>query len=355
MAHELSIRANGKAEMAFVGETPWHGLGQSVTKGASIGVWAKEAGMDWEAKEAAVLYDAGTGRRLVADAGDWRSVESHKVIFRGDTGLALGVVGSRYNIVQPRAVLEFFREMTEQGGWHIHTAGVLREGRKLWAMATNGRVDTVAGKKSDQLLRQVLFATSLDGSMKTVVKPCATVVVCGNTLAMALGESGKTVTVSHRSVFDADAVRRALGLVDNSFDTFLAKAKEMADTPIEMAEALSVLQRVFNNGKPAEPAVKVNTSWMGKLSDLADNVGEQEPEEKEARSMGRVLELFDGAALGAGKAGRAGTRWGLFNAITQHVDHEMGRTPDTRIDSAWFGRGDTFKQVAYQALAAEAA
>lgn len=38
MSHDLSLRANGSAEMAFVGNTHWHGLGQSVNKGASIGV-----------------------------------------------------------------------------------------------------------------------------------------------------------------------------------------------------------------------------------------------------------------------------------------------------------------------------
>jgi phage/plasmid-like protein (TIGR03299 family) len=345
MAHELSIRADGRAEMAFVGETPWHGLGQQVSKGASIETWRRQAGMDWEAKEAPVVYDAGIGRNLAGDAGDWRSVDSSKVLYRSDTGAALGIVGSGYNPVQPAEVLEFFRDIVAAGGWYIHTAGVLREGKKLWAMATNGQVDLVTGKKSDSILRQVLLATSLDGSMKTVAKPCATVVVCANTLNLALGEHGKVVTVSHRSQFDAAAVKRALGLSSSSFDEFLANARRLAETPIRMDDALEVLHKVF--GKPAPEAVtKVNTAWMGKLSELMeDPPQEDEPEEKVARSAGRVLELFDGAALGAGKAGRAGTRWGLLNAITQHVDHEVGRTPDTRIDSAWFGRGDTIRRL----------
>jgi hypothetical protein len=30
----------------------------------------------------------------------------------------------------------------------------------------------------------------------------------------------------------------------------------------------------------------------------------------------------------------------------------MGRTADTRLDSAWFGRGQAFKDAALQALAA---
>ena len=30
MAHQITIRENGYAEMAFVGDTPWHGLGQQL-------------------------------------------------------------------------------------------------------------------------------------------------------------------------------------------------------------------------------------------------------------------------------------------------------------------------------------
>jgi len=33
MAHELTI-INGKASIAYVGATPWHGLGQRLTEGA---------------------------------------------------------------------------------------------------------------------------------------------------------------------------------------------------------------------------------------------------------------------------------------------------------------------------------
>ena len=202
MAHELSLRDNGSAEMAFVGSTPWHGLGQSVTKGASIGVWAKEAGLDWTALEAPVVFDAG---------GSLQRFDGSKVIYRSDTGLPLATVGSRYEIVQPSAMLEFFRDMTEQGGWHIHTAGVLREGRKLWAMASNDQFSQV-GKK-DSIGQNLLLATSLDGSMKTVAALTAVRVVCANTLALALGTgTGDRVEVSHRSVFDPRGIKRTLGV-----------------------------------------------------------------------------------------------------------------------------------------------
>lgn len=361
MAHELSIRASGKAEMAFIGgETPWHGLGQAVTKGASIGVWMKEAGMDWEAKEAPVLFApeiTGSGRASAKHSP--AEVTSHKVLYRSDTCEPLGIVGAGYKAVQPAQVLEFFREMTEKDGWFIHTAGVLRGGRKLWAMATNGDIQTMKlpgklkGTVTDQVINQLLFATSLDGSMKTVVKECSTVVVCANTIAVALRERGKGVVVSHRSVFDEQAVRRALGLANGEFLRFMALAREMAEEPVRMDEALEVLNGVFGvRVKKIAPKV----DWLGgDLSAFAEDAEEPESEEKEARSVGRVLELFDGAGLGAGQPGRKGTKWGLFNAVTQYVDHEMGRTADTRMDSAWFGRGESFKESAFAALAGEEA
>jgi phage/plasmid-like protein (TIGR03299 family) len=350
MAHELSIRTNGKAEMAFVGETPWHGLGQSVTKGASIGVWMKEAGMDWEAKETVVQYADYNKPSPQLGLPVMRKVESHKVLYRSDTGEPLGIVGRDYKVVQPAQVLEFFREMTEEQGWYIHTAGVLRGGRKLWAMATNGEVETIGGKKGDQVINQLLFATSLDASMKTVVKECSTVVVCANTMAVALREKAKGVVVSHRSVFDERAVKRSLGLARGEYERFLHHARMMSEEPIVLDEALDILNGIFGVVKK-EAKAKPTLDWVGGDLSYLNEVAEAEPEEQEARSVGRVLELFNGAGLGANKPGRRQTKWGLFNAVTQYVDHEMGRTLDTRMDSAWFGRGESFKEEAFKALA----
>jgi hypothetical protein len=36
-----------------------------------------------------------------------------------------------YQVVQPRIVLEFYRDLTEVSGYELETAGVLKEGRKF--------------------------------------------------------------------------------------------------------------------------------------------------------------------------------------------------------------------------------
>jgi len=54
------------------------------------------------------------------------------------TKTPLSVVSSRYQVVQPREILEFYRDLTEVGGFELETAGVLKDGKKLWALARTG-------------------------------------------------------------------------------------------------------------------------------------------------------------------------------------------------------------------------
>jgi len=66
----------------------------------------------------------------------------------------------------------------------------------------------------------------------------------------------------------------------------------------------------------------------------------------DSRAYKKVLELFDGKAMGSDLPGTYGTRWGLLNAITQFVDHERGHNTDTRMNNAWFGEGNRLKSEA---------
>ena len=339
MSHEINIRANGKAEMAYVGETPWHGLGQSVTKGASIDVWRREAGLDWEAKSAVVQYHNEDGLLLPFNA--------RKVLYRSDTCQPLGDVSEKFKVVQPADLMEFFRDLTEAGGWHIETAGVLRGGAKIWALADCGIEGSVA--KRDKVKGKLLVATSLDGSMKTTAKFTSVRVVCANTIAVALNtELEGQVTISHRSHFDPEEIKESLGISVDSFKLFMHKCEEMAETPVSLDEATEVLRNLF--GQPTAKEIKETSSdyeFQKLMSQFTDAPGQKL---REQRSVSRSLALFGGEGMGSMLPGSPGSRWGLLNAITQHVDHEMGRTADTRMDSAWFGRGDEIKRAALEAL-----
>lgn len=332
MAHELARRADGRAAIAFVGDVPWHGLGQPLTKNADLETWRREAGLDWEALEAPVT------------AGEFGLAKDYKAIVRSDNRKVLAIVGSKYQLVQPGEVLDFFESLIHGAGWYMHTAGVLKEGNRVWAMATNDQVEKVG--KGDDVCNNLLLATSMDGSMRTMVTETSIRVVCNNTLSYAVSDSERRRTgmkISHRQAWDPDAVKAIMAMRSDNFKTFIQASQRMAQTGISLADTRVVLHRIFKTD------VQPNTSWLGSL---ADRKASQEL--SESRGFRSVLALFQGEGRGSALKTSKGTVWGLLNAVTEYVDHYMGNTDDGRLDSAWFGRGAEIKNRARDQLVAYA-
>jgi phage/plasmid-like protein (TIGR03299 family) len=128
--------------MAYVGETPWHGLGNQLTPKQPLEVWVQQSGMDWQIKESPVRFMAESAGNL----GAIHSFPEQKVLYRSDSKAALSVVSQRYKIVQPREILEFYRDLTQLSGYELETAGVLKGGRKFWALARTGQSTALKGR-----------------------------------------------------------------------------------------------------------------------------------------------------------------------------------------------------------------
>ena len=316
MAHELAQ----SSDMAYVGNTPWHGLGNQLPKNQPIEVWQKAAGMDWDIKQTEVLFNSASGNggnmlnlRLNSDA---------TVLYRSDTLEALSVVSARYKVVQPHDVLEFYRDLVSVGGFELETAGVLKGGKKLWALARTGQETVLAG--GDKVKAYLLLATSCDGSLATTAQFTSVRVVCNNTLQMAVGDNKGAIRVPHSTIFDPLAVKRSLGLGMSSWDKFSESIKAMSQRPVNKFEVMSYLVNVL--GDPEVPL-------------------QDQPNQKAIQT---VYNLYSGEGKGSNLSAANGTVWGLVNGVTEFVDtHRRARNQDYRLDSAWFGQGAQIKQKAF--------
>lgn len=65
-------------------------------------------------------------------------MDDRYVLARSDTQAAPSVVSGDYHIVQPKGMLEFYRDLMDLYGYRLDTAGALDGGRKLWALARTG-------------------------------------------------------------------------------------------------------------------------------------------------------------------------------------------------------------------------
>jgi phage/plasmid-like protein (TIGR03299 family) len=319
MSAEIYTLNNGKKSMAFVGQTPWRGLGQKLTENAPLEIWRSEAGLNWSILESDINYQTRDGQNL--------TIPDQRALYRSDTSESLSIVSDRYQIVQPADVLEFFRDLTEQYGFILDTAGSLKGGRKFWALARTGMDLTLKG--GDKIGNYLLLATSCDGSMATTGTFTSVRVVCQNTLSAALSHANNAVKVRHNTKFNADQVKDSLGIVRTAWDEFGDIIELMSDVPVTPKQSAEVIYNLFKT-PGAESINDESTRTKNIIRDVWRSV---------KTSPGANLPSADGKA------------WGLLNGITHYIDHEQNsRSTDNRLNNAWFGKGNQIKNEAFEVI-----
>ncbi|WP_338840873.1 DUF932 domain-containing protein [Acinetobacter lwoffii] len=333
MAHQLE-------QMAYVGETPWHGLGNQLTQNQPIEIWAQQAGMDWRIESSNVSYMAQNER--------CQSIimpyEEQRVLYRSDTHAPLSVVSQRYQEVQPMEILEFYRDLTEQSGFELETAGVLKGGKKFWALARTGQSTALKGK--DVSNGYILLATACDGTLATTAQFTNIRVVCNNTLAIALrgqSSSAGVVKVPHSTKFDADKVKQQLGISVRAWDEHMYEMKQLSQRKVTQGEAAAFFDAVFNNTSMSAADQEENIIQF--YRNIATPTPAKEKSEPNGRAMTKVMDMFNGQGRGAELSSAKDTAYGLLCSITEFADHERrAMSTDHRLDSAWFGAGAALKQ-----------
>lgn len=322
MTAGITVRRNGKAEMAAVeGVQVWWesdaAKPQRVKRGVSIEDMQVAAGMDWQIGRSRVRYGEGKSQLT------W---EDHHVLFRKDTKAPLGLVSPAYRVVQPRQILEMFREVTSAGGATLETAGTLFGGRKFWCMARldGAREEVSAG---DLVLGYLLGITSADGSQRTTLTETTVCVVCNNTAQAALGERGTRIAIGHRTEMTAEvmaSMTERLADSGKNFKAYTEAARALAKSRINLIDAEAFVESLLRDQKLA----------------FAEDI-------HQSKGFQSIMRLFNGGQLGANLKGRQGTVWGLLNAVTEHVDHHIvAKDASLALDSMWFGRGDALKSAA---------
>jgi phage/plasmid-like protein (TIGR03299 family) len=294
--------------MAYAGEVPWHGLGTKVPADLTPEQMLQAAGLDWEVNKVDLTY------------GDGLIVPGKKGLVRSSDGAYLDTIGDDWNPLQNSEAFEFFNDFVMAGDMEMNTAGSLEDGRRTWALAKikDAVFETV---KDDLTECFLLFSNPHKYGMSITVMMTPIRVVCNNTITMALnGASEHMVKINHRNEFDADAVKETLGV-----------AKDKLDTYKEAAQFLSTKNYTKNS----------IVEYFNEVFPFTANKRDNDMSRNTKLAM-EVLDTQPGAEYGRG------TFWQAFNTVTYLTDHELGRSNDTRLTSAWFGANRKKKIVALE-------
>jgi phage/plasmid-like protein (TIGR03299 family) len=309
MAHQVET-------MAYAGETPWHGLGVPVTNDLTPAQMMEKAGVDWTVHEC---------ESFVEFNGD-RIPTGQKALVRSTDSKVLTNVGENWNPVQNEQAFEFFSEYVFAGDMEMHTAGSLRDGQMVWALAkVKDSFDLFGG---DTVESYLLFSNPHQYGKSIDVRFTPIRVVCNNTLSLSLSmQAERQVKVGHRVEFNPGEVKEALGIASEKLATY----REMAEYLGSKKFSMDKLIEYYNTVYPRTSDKRVQDKKLS-VETLSRN----------AKQCLDVLETQPGAEFAEG------SWWQAYNSVTFVTDHIQGRNADNRLYSSWFGGNQARKKNALE-------
>lgn len=305
MSHEVenmvhAFKAGSNAEPY---QTPWHNLSTPVSNDLTPTQMMDKAQLNWTVDRIPTF----------ARIGDIEVPTGKEVLVRSSDNKILTHVSEDWQPVQNHEAFDFFTEFVMSGNMEMNTAGSLKGGNMVWALAKikDGSFDLFKGK--DVVDSYLLFSNPHEYGKCIDIRFTAVRVVCNNTLTLALNaKSDMVVRLNHRRKFDAEMVKNTLGLASNNMSSY----KEMAEYIGTRKFSVDKLMEYYNDVFPT--LSKKEDRDPSKLS-------------RPAQTALEVLETQPGAELGKG------TWWQAYCSTTFTIDHLLGRSDDTRLTSAWYG------------------
>lgn len=313
MAHNLL-----RDRMAFVGEVPWHGLGQKVSPTIGSAAMLREAGLDWTVQkvpaQGARILRYQHGRPVYE-----RYFVTRSVIDKETAPPVLGIVKDSYELVQNHEAFVFFDPFLDAQHARYESAGALGNGERVWVQVRLATPISVAD--GDEVDKFLLLSNSHDGSGALSIRFTPVRVVCQNTLNFAAKGGRAVVTLRHsRNVRDRlcnEQVATLMVLVAATFSQMATDFRQLAKTPATADRRKRFMEDLF----PTKP----------------------DPTGAPSLWQQRVDKVLGDTAVTPGPT--RDTMWGLYNAVTRAEDYRetTEATAEARLDRVWFGRGADLK------------
>lgn len=297
MSHEL----DGTGGVTFFADSrtdAWHQLGQQLERTMTAAEALEYAHLaNWNVRKMPAWTSDESGQPIPM-IGRFATLRTNPV--SGATEY-LGDVGSRYEVVQNEQLVDFMNALVDESGAHFETAGSLRGGTQVFVTmrVPNYMVFTGNEGVEDRNDLYIAVMNSHDGYGSLSVRVTPVRIVCANTQSAAIANTKSVWTARHtinalKAVEDA---RQALSLNFTYAQAFAEEMQKLIERELEHEQIEKAVNAIFDvNGAPSERARN------GRLDNAAH--------------------VMTGLNL-ATVAGFENTAYGVYNAVTEWVDHRM--------------------------------
>lgn len=315
---------------------PWHVMGEALrtladTEITSVPDALALTGLDYDIE----VWEVEATKRGESRVTDQRiETKAHRATVRtfpNGTSDIMGIVGTRYTVVQNRDAFAFTQYLVDEFGCRFDAAADYAKGAKsLLVLDLQRPVVLDPSGANDRLDLYLAVTNSHDGSgaLRVMLSPVRW--YCTNVERAALRDAKQVWSFSHtpnvaKRLHQAEvSIRHAVAYADS----FALAAERLLDTPMSDRQFVSYLDRLVPVPREATERVTENR--------------EQE--------RATLKTLFHGEA----NANIAGTAWAAYNAVTEFVDHyrpTRGEADIARAEGALDGPYTRMKDRAYALLA----
>jgi len=265
-----------------------------------------EAKIDWIAEQSEMINTA-----------NGKVIEGKKVIYRGDNNQQLGVVGSKYGVIQNSDCFAFFDIICNKYNANICKVSEYNGGSAIHLEA-DVRDKSFQARVGDEVGFKFNLWNGFDGLHKASVKYGALRLVCTNGL-VAFGKDAKMIEIRH-TLNAVDRMSQAIEVwagAENWFNKF--------------KESVKILNNKMLDKKTVDKFLETLIPGKDKGVTL--------------RKREKIEELFE-----SGKGNKGQSAWDLLNGVTEYIDWHSKKDKNDTFEYANDGEGYDIKERAFNLL-----
>jgi len=314
MAHQINYNKKTKSySFAAYGEPAWHGLGKIVNQAMTSEQAIKLANMDYTVKKGNIQYYDEEGMPVQVD-GVYAN-------YREDNGAFLGLVKSRYEIVQNVDAFGFFDAIIDSGEAIFHTAGVLGNGERIFVLAKLPEDFLIGG---EAIQKYILLTNSHDGNSSVIAGMTNIRVVCNNTLQAAMKGLTNKVSIGHVSGAKErlQQAHKVMGLASTYNQEVQEIFNRMTDKKMTEGEYREFFESVFTPEYKQEQEEKTISTKLANMIDATTQF-----------ALTHNTQTTDESK---------GTLWGAYNAVSGYYNYIKNfDSAEAKFNSQFFGTANT--------------
>lgn len=312
MAHNLNFdKRNGTWSFATHSEKAWHGLGQVVNHAMTTEQAIKYANLNYEVSKTDVFFYAD---------GVPVKVDGHYATYRTDNGDHLGLVKSRYEIVQNTDAFGFFDAIIDSGEAIFETAGALGKGERIFLCAKLPDDLMVGG---EAINKYIMLTNSHDGTSSVIAGMTNIRVVCNNTLQAALKGLENKVSIDHVSGAKnkLKEAHRVMGIASKYSSQVSEIFNRMVDVKMDEGQYRAYFEKVLKPEYKADMTSDEKKEMSTRLKNMIDSTTQF--------AFTHPTQTTDEAT---------NTLWGAYNSISGYYNYiKTFKSQEDKFNSQFFG------------------